>query len=156
MPAHIALALPRSWRRRTGARALVLEVLRRHQGRGHLSVEAVHREVVRRQPAVALATVYRALDDLRRGGQAGAVDPGDGRARFELARPGKQGHHHHLICDVCRRITDYNDFEREEIRLVRKTGRRLARKHGYRIRDHRIEFLGTCPRCAARQQQPIT
>jgi Fur family ferric uptake transcriptional regulator len=35
----------------------------------------------------------------------------------------------------------------EELRLVKKTEDRLAKKYDFKILDHNIEFLGLCKKC---------
>ena len=141
-----AIAAP-CWRRRTEARNVVLDVLIKHQTEGHLATDEIFFLAKKRQPTIGLATVYRTVEGLRRSGLVGAVDPGDGRMRYELQQEGAAGHHHHLICQSCQRIIDYNDFQQEEIRLVKKTQEHLAKQYHYTIIDHQIEFVGICPEC---------
>jgi Fur family ferric uptake transcriptional regulator len=92
-------------------------------------------------------TVYRTLDLLERTGVVHRIALADGQARYELRSTTKRDHHHHLICTACGRIVDYSDFVSEELELVHKTEESLARKHGFRILDHNIEFLGLCEKC---------
>jgi Fur family ferric uptake transcriptional regulator len=47
----------------------------------------------------------------------------------------------------CGKIIDYTDFVDEELKLIKKTEEALTRKHGFKITDHNIEFLGLCPEC---------
>jgi Fur family ferric uptake transcriptional regulator len=101
-------------------------------------------------PGIGLATVYRNLELLRKGGHIRMLDVGDGKARYELNQDaGGGGHHHHLICRRCGSVVDYMDFEEEEMELVRKLEKHLARKYGHRITDHDISFYGTCRDCLA-------
>jgi Fur family transcriptional regulator, ferric uptake regulator len=135
------------WQRRTEARNIVLTVLADNQAHGHLAADEIFFQAKISQATIGLATVYRTLESLRQSSIVSALDPGDGRMRYELKQEGPAGHHHHLICQSCQRIIDYNDFENEEIRLVKKTQVHLAKQYGYKIVDHSIEFIGVCPDC---------
>jgi len=56
-------------------------------------------------------------------------------------------HQYHLICTVCRKVLNYQDFEKEELDLLGKTEDLLERKSGFLIRDHNIEYFGLCRKC---------
>jgi Fur family ferric uptake transcriptional regulator len=114
---------------------------------GHWSAKDIHASLRLDGPGIGLMTVYRTLDLLERTGVVHRIALADGQARYELRSTAKRDHHHHLICTVCGRIVDYSDFVSEELDLVRKTEESLARKHGFRILDHNIEFLGLCAKC---------
>jgi Fur family ferric uptake transcriptional regulator len=49
-----------------------------------------------------------------------------------------QGHHHHLVCEKCGRIT------RLDHRELEKVINRLARKGGYKHTSHHVEVFGVC------------
>ena len=144
---------PRPWQNRLGdqcarwtvSRQAVLDLLRGK--RGHWSAKDIHASLRGDGPGIGLMTVYRTLDLLERTGVVRRIALADGQARYELKPTTKRGHHHHLICTACGRIVDYSDFVSEESELVRKTEESLARKHGFRILDHNIEFLGLCAKC---------
>jgi len=75
-------------------------------------------------------------------------DFGDGKARYELIEgTKKETHHHHLICTKCRKVVDYTDFIEEEKDLIKKTEEALAAKHRFEIKNHIINFYGTCEDC---------
>ncbi len=134
-------------RRMTAARHAVLDAL---SARGeHLTAEEVFKAARRLYPNLGLATVYRTLELLTRIGLVSKFDTGDDRARYEFADPaGTKGHHHHLVCTSCRRIVDYKDFIKEETELLRRTEEGLAKKYGFRIDSHVIQFYGLCRDCA--------
>jgi Fur family ferric uptake transcriptional regulator len=114
----------------------------------HLSAEEVYFRVHKTYPAIGLTTVYRTLDLLEAMGIVVKLHFGDGRSRYELRdNPKKRGHHHHLVCSICKRIVEYDDFVSEEIKLLRKVEQQLARRHGFRITGHVIQFHGLCPSC---------
>ena len=116
--------------------------------RGHLSAEEVYLRVHKEYPAIGLTTVYRTLDLLEEMGIVAKLHFGDGRSRYELMEnPKKPGHHHHLVCTMCKRIIEYDDFVDEEVRLVRKVEKELSRRHGFQITGHVIQFRGVCSSC---------
>jgi Fe2+ or Zn2+ uptake regulation protein len=83
-------------------------------------------------------TVYRELAFLLARGLVQAVQFGDRQKRYEL----RSGHHHHLVCTSCGVVIDValkGDLDAIE--------RRLARKTGFRIDDHALEFFGLCAEC---------
>jgi Fur family ferric uptake transcriptional regulator len=113
----------------------------------HLSAKEIYAALHPVHPEIGLTTVYRTLELLDKAGLARKVHTGDGQVRFEYKKGDHSDHHHHLICTHCGKILNYRDFEKEELDLVRKTEDILARKHGFLIRDHNIEFLGLCEDC---------
>jgi Fur family transcriptional regulator, ferric uptake regulator len=88
-----------------------------------------------RCPWVGLVTVYRALDLLSELGLVRRLDLGGG-PRYELA----EDHHHHLICEGCGGITE---FERCPVDL-----QGLPQLGGdFEVRAHSLEVYGTCAAC---------
>lgn len=115
----------------------------------HLSAEDIYMQVHKIHPAVGLTTVYRTLELLVRMGIVFKFDFGDARARYELnSGPGKEIHHHHLVCTKCNRAIDYTDFINEEIELLRRTEKGLSKKHKFKIEGHLIQFYGLCEKCS--------
>lgn len=94
-----------------------------------------------------MSTVYRTLGLLLRSGFLNKIDIGDGQSRYEFKSGEKDEHHHHLICRNCGKIIDYSDFLDEELDLIRKTEKNLARKYNFIVQDHYIEFYGLCKYC---------
>jgi Fur family transcriptional regulator, ferric uptake regulator len=129
----------------TVPRGEILDLLARTEQ--HLSAKDVHRLLLPDNPDIGLTTVYRTLELLEKAGLARRMHAGDGQARFEYRHADGTDHHHHLICTACGTILNYRDFETEELELVRRTEELLARKHGFLIKDHNIEFLGLCATC---------
>ena len=86
-----------------------------------------------------LATIYRCLTSLEEVGILRRCEFGDGAARYELAETG-DSHHHHLICNDCKRIEIVDDCELDEID-------RFAKRKGFSDISHTLEFFGTCPHC---------
>jgi Fur family transcriptional regulator, ferric uptake regulator len=116
--------------------------------KGHLSANDIYVKLHRQYPVIGLTTIYRTLDVASNLGMLYKLDFGDGQVRYELAEaPGKTRHHHHLICTSCNAIVDYTDYLDEEIKLLRKTEKGLAKKYGFKITDHVVQFYGLCDTC---------
>jgi Fur family ferric uptake transcriptional regulator len=151
---------PHKWQHRlrdhcsrwTVPRQAVLGLL--SQKPGHLSAKDIYVSLNSACPGIGMTTIYRTLDLLERTGVIHRITLGDGQARYEFRPPDKKGHHHHLICTGCGKIIDYSDFVQEELELVRKTEEALAKRHGFHIREHNIEFLGLCENCRANEINP--
>ncbi len=114
-------------------KAILLALSKSH---GPFTAEEVHKLITKE--VCDPATVYRTLSRLVDVGLLRRCEFGDGMARFEIAEPGT--HHHHVICNRCKRIEIIDDDELEQID-------RFARKRGFSNVSHILEFFGTCPRC---------
>ena len=113
----------------------------------HMSAKEIYASLYNTHPGMGLTTVYRTLDLLARMGLLTKLTLGDGQSRYEFKSSDKKEHHHHLICTHCGKIINYSEFLDEELRLVKKTEERLAKKYDFTIHDHNIEFLGLCGKC---------
>jgi Fur family ferric uptake transcriptional regulator len=130
----------------TEPRRMIMDVLT--GTKRHVSAEEVFMQVHKAYPNVGLTTVYRTLDLLEGMGIVAKLHFGDGRSRYELIGSlTKPGHHHHLVCTICKRVIDYDDFVDEELELLKKVERELSRKHAFQIVGHAIQFYGKCSHC---------
>jgi len=91
-------------------------------------------------PNNGIATVYRTLELLEEIDVLKKVDFGDGRARYEV-RDEDNEHHHHLVCQRCGKITEFEDD------LLVKLETAIYRKTGFRITEHVAKFYGVCAEC---------
>lgn len=112
----------------TPQRVAVLEALGAEQ---HQSLEEIRRHC----PKVGLVTVYRTLDLLGRLGLVRRLDLGDG-PRYELA----EDHHHHLICESCGEISEFDECPLDPERLS-------LHGSGFEVRAHSLEVYGQCATC---------
>jgi Fur family ferric uptake transcriptional regulator len=113
----------------------------------HLSAKEIYARLHKMHPGIGLTTVYRTLDLLVRMELINKLDIGDGQSRYEFTSGEKKEHHHHLICTNCGKIIDYSDFVEEELELVKKAEKNLAKKYNFTVKDHNIEFYGLCEKC---------
>jgi len=122
-------------------RELVLEeVAPKMQG---LSSEELADEVRARR--VDRSSVYRTLGLLVELGLARRVEFAEGAARFELAEPFID-HHHHLVCIGCGGVEDVtlpDPLEAEMDRIVKSIGKLTE----FSATSHSLEIEGRCARC---------
>ncbi len=129
----------------TLSREVILDVL--HRTKSHLSAEDIYFKIHPVHSQVGLTTVYRTLDLLNKMGLITKFDFGDGKARYEVVKPGDNSHHHHLVCRKCNRVIDYTDFVKEEALFIKKIEEELAKKYDFEIDSHQIYFQGLCSKC---------
>jgi Fur family transcriptional regulator, ferric uptake regulator len=121
-----------------GARGAVVSLLGRQNC--CLSAQEISQELHESGSDVGIASIYRALELLHSMGLVQRVEFGEGIARFEPVIPGGE-HHHHAVCEVCGRVTPFED-ERLERQLER-----LAGRLEHSMRGHDLIIRGECSRC---------
>jgi Fur family transcriptional regulator, ferric uptake regulator len=131
-------ALREAGHRAGGAREAVVSLLGRQSC--CLSAQEISDDLRSAGSDVGLASIYRALDLLHELGLVQRVEFGEGIARYEPVIPGGE-HHHHAICEVCGRITAFED-PRLERRLEALAGRLRHSMSG-----HDLVIHGRCSRC---------
>jgi Fur family transcriptional regulator, ferric uptake regulator len=89
---------------------------------------------------IGLATVYRALQQLA---DAAAVDVLRTDSGEALYRRCGTRHHHHLICRSCGKTVEV------AAEPVEKWAQAVARRHGFRQPQHRVEVFGVCRECTS-------
>jgi Fur family ferric uptake transcriptional regulator len=107
--------------------------------RSHFTLDALVREVVRRDAPASRATVYRALPILIEAGIILPVLVSGPRRLFELAY-GRR-HHDHLLCRWCGRVVE---FESEPLETAQC---KVCKRHGFTLTGHVLELIGECPAC---------
>ncbi len=130
--------------RMTLPRQVILIVLSKSED--HLLAKDIYMKIKKDYPNIGLTTVYRTLDLLVRMGLINKFEFGDGQSRYELAWDYKE-HHHHLVCQGCGKIIDYNDFIDDEVKFFDKIQKSLSRKYRFNIGSHEVYFYGKCDAC---------
>lgn len=136
MPELADQALREAGLRATRQRLTVLEALRE---RPHtVTAQDLHMELRRAGEPIGLTTVYRTVTALA---DAGFLDTFDreGEQAFRLCG---DGHHHHLVCEVCNRVEELAADE------VERWVGAVADRRGYHVTGHRADIFGVCPDCA--------
>lgn len=91
------------------------------------------------EKAPGLTTVYRSLEALVAQGLVQEVVLGDGERRYELVHPGE--HHHHLVCEGCRKSVHLDEC------LVEQFEDTIKKNYGFQIKSHLLELFGLCSDC---------
>jgi Fur family transcriptional regulator, ferric uptake regulator len=120
------------------ARRAVVEFLGRQDC--CLSAQEIHDAVRTAGVHVGLASVYRTLEGLDRGGFVQRIDLGDGISRFEPALAGGE-HHHHFVCDDCGKVDAFEDSALEAAL------EKIAGGKGYALEAHDVVLRGGCGDC---------
>lgn len=138
--------------RLTGPRRALLRLLA--TSTAPLSVQELYTQVNEQLVAEAvkeeinLVTVYRfanLLVDLK---LARRVEFGQGYYRYERAEAQDGPHHHHLVCERCGKVEDFEGC------VVGELTPRLEEQSGFRIERHQLELYGTCPACQSSEVVP--
>lgn len=138
---HARAVLQRAGHHKGAARDKLIELLS-HQD---CALSAFEIEEALRKPNVGerpigRASVYRALELLHDHELIKRLDLGDGVARYELADPAGE-HHHHLVCENCGRLVAFDDPALEH--AIHQVSERL----GVRVEQHEVVLRGACADC---------
>ena len=137
-----ALRLRRVGQRLTPRRRSLLEILR-----STVRPLTIH-EILDRGSGLAMSSAYRNLTVLEHAGVVNRVITQEEFGRYELAEELTE-HHHHLVCSSCGLVRDLvSDVDAE--RLMDLAMRR-ATELGFAPATHRLDILGLCEDCAARE-----
>jgi len=128
--------------RLTRQRRVIAEVLQ--QAGEHLDAPEVLRRAQKQMPGLHMATVYRALESLKK---LGIIDELDlmhfrGSGHYYEARTNKD--HMHFTCQRCGGVLEIQDP------LFEKLKSQIEGRHGLKIRVARLELGGLCGSCASR------
>ena len=107
--------------------------------KGHLSADQIYREVKEVFPGIGFSTVYRTMKLLVEAGLVSERHFGNAEALYENL----SGHHDHLICTTCGRISEFEDERIEELQ------RAVADRTGFLLMSHKMELYGLCSSCRA-------
>ncbi len=119
----------------TSQRKAVLDALK--EFRGHPSAEEVYLRVKKKNPRVALGTVYQALSVLEEIGLIEAKRWTESPVRYDLnTEP-----HHDIRCTVCGEVAEVPDMEFEDFAT------RIRQKTPYRVTNAALVIEGLCPGC---------
>jgi len=130
--------------RNTKQRQAIFEAVEHHGG--HLTADEIYKLVKRRFPRLSLGTVYRNLRVLVAQGGLRELDFGMAIMYFETVKDP----HYHLICRVCGSITDTEAPLESRLRAIVGQARGVG---GFRIEEHRLDFIGVCAGCQSRPEK---
>lgn len=125
--------------RKTKQKEAILEVLRGTDS--HPTASWIYEQVRKKMPNISLGTVYRDLKMLAQRGEILEIDFSSTVSRFD----GNTSNHYHFRCLKCHRIFDIDEKVDLEI------DRRVARKTGFDVMYHCLEFHGLCHDCQSKE-----
>ena len=106
-------------------------------------------EILDRGSGLAMSSAYRNLTVLERAGVVNRVITKEDFGRYELAEELTE-HHHHLVCSSCGLVRDLlSDVDAERLMGV---AMQRATEQGFTPATHRLDIVGLCADCAARQR----
>jgi len=121
----------------TKQRRIVLKIFL--ECKNHVSVEELYNIVLKTEPKIGLATVYRTLALLTKSGLALEMDFGDGQKRYESSF--RSLHHDHMVCTECGKILEFNHP------LIEKYQEEVAKQKNFKITSHKLDLFGLCQDC---------
>jgi Fe2+ or Zn2+ uptake regulation protein len=121
----------------TSQRRAVLEALK--EFKGHPSAEEVYLVVKKRNPKVALGTVYQALSVLEEIGLVEAKHWSESPVRYDLnTEP-----HYDIRCVKCSEVAEIPNVEFEDLAA------RIRENTSYQVTSTALVIEGVCPDCLA-------
>jgi len=117
--------------RLTDQRKLVARIM--SESNDHPDVDELHKRVLKLDPKISIATVYRTVKLFEEAGILTKHDFKGGKARYEQL---PSEHHDHLIDVNSGQIVEFVDEE------IEKLQKKAAEKLGYKLVDHRLELYG--------------
>lgn len=124
----------------TGPRIAILDAMLKCNGQ-HVSAEELFNIVKAKNPDIGLATVYRTMALLDKLGLIQKLDFDDGFSRYELIKPNEDHSHHHLICNICGKVSEVEDD------LLDSLEEQILKKNEFLVHNHRVQFYGVCKNC---------
>ena len=107
--------------------------------KNHLTAEELYNIVLKTEPKIGLATVYRTLALLTKSGLALETDFGDGQKRYENSY--RSVHHDHMVCTECGKIIEFTHP------LIEKYQEEVAKENSFKITSHKLDLFGHCQDC---------
>ncbi|MCP8897283.1 transcriptional repressor [Shinella daejeonensis] len=117
--------------RMTEQRRVIARVL--ESSADHPDVEELYRRSSLVDARISISTVYRTVKLFEDAGIIERHDFRDGRSRYETV---PEEHHDHLIDLKTGTVIEFHSPEIEALQ------ERIAREHGFRLVDHRLELYG--------------
>lgn len=105
---------------------------------GHFTAADLLEDADRRRLDIGRATVFRSLELLTELDLLERIDLPSGEHAYVACEP---QHHHHIVCEVCGRVTEVNDAGLSAAVVT------IEADTGWTVGTHRLELYGRCPRC---------
>lgn len=93
---------------------------------------------------IGLPTIYRNLADFERIGILTKVEGEENRFYYGLCKLKKTKHHHHIVCNKCHKVIDFDICIFDEIKND------VEKKTNFLITEHHFFLKGLCKDCRRR------
>ena len=110
----------------------------------HFTVDDIYASMLRIDPEIGIATIYRTVRLLVDCGVLLEHTFGEKKGFFEVIDTNSK-HHDHLICNVCGKILEF------QCDLTKSDKQRIAEQYHFQIKSHKLEIFGTCSQCQKQQ-----
>ena len=127
----------------TRPRILLLEILLQHKG--PLRVEDV---IKLSEGKLALSSLYRIINFLKSSNLISEFQTQDNTKVIELSDL-KDNHHHHVFCQTCGSVEDFELNEMTEISLQKEI-KKIESLNNISVLSHSLELLSICNPCQAK------
>ena len=107
----------------------------------HPSAEIIYSRLKKNLPTLSIDTVYRTLSTLEKQGLISKVQTVESQARYEF----NNEHHHHLICDKCHEIIDFDWQAFDDYPLPKELS-----NWGH-IKEKKAILHGLCHKCSEKK-----
>jgi Fur family transcriptional regulator, ferric uptake regulator len=104
-----------------------------------ISAEEINVELTAKNININKSTLYREIDFLITQNLLKPIQLQEKTKRYELVH---LHHHHHLICQVCKKI---EDFELDD--CISGTLKQISQAHTFMVNDHILDLYGICENC---------
>ena len=122
--------------RRTRSQEVILGQLKTQKR--SISAQELYAELRKTEYKMGLATVYRALDALKREGLVQVRTLTTGESVYSCV----QQDEHHLTCVECGKSVPLNECPVHHLESL------LQKSHNFKIYYHTLEFFGLCEQCS--------
>jgi len=130
---HLCTLLREHNLKATSQRLSILEMIERY---GHIDIESLFEKLHATFPTLALATLYRNINDLVQKGIVSEVKLPHQKQKYEITKD----EHAHLLCDTCGMIEDATID-------TSSLSEQIKNQYGYDVQSCTIVLNFTCPHC---------
>ena len=113
----------------------------------HPTADQIYERVRKRLPQISMGTVYRNLDTLASLGYIRKMEPDHTQMRFDA----NTKEHYHTTCMNCHKVDDFPIEPLDD--TLENLEKALGKLTKYGVFGHRLEFIGLCPECSAREME---
>lgn len=114
-------------------------ILKSLEERGHATMEEIHSDLKKTNPAMSLTTIYRNINEMMEKSLVSEIKLPKQKQRYEILKEP----HLHLLCDTCGKVEDATIDTQEIIKAVEE-------KYACKVIDDAILLHVRCKECLAK------